>query len=71
MIKLQALGLQVYQKETPRQVYSCELYETFKNTTFQRTTWWLLLLDLTIKLNNESLSNINTESQEIYGGILM
>ena len=39
-IKLQA-GLQYYQKETPTQVFSCEIYEVFKNTYFEehlRTT---------------------------------
>ena len=38
LIKLQALGLQLYEKkETLAQVFSCEFYEISKNTFFQRT----------------------------------
>ena len=34
-MKLQAFSLQVFQKETPTQVLSCEVCETFKNTYFE------------------------------------
>ena len=34
LIKLQ---LQLYQKETPTQVFSCEVYKFLKNTFFKRT----------------------------------
>ena len=37
LIHLQALGLQLYQKETPTQVFSCEICETFKSIYFYRT----------------------------------
>ena len=36
IIKLQAFSLQVFQKETPTQVLSCEVCETFKNTYFEK-----------------------------------
>ena len=31
-----AEGLQFYQKETPKQVFSCKYCEVFKNTSFYR-----------------------------------
>ena len=35
---LQAEGLQLYQKKkTPTQVFSCEVYKIFKESTFYRT----------------------------------
>ena len=34
-MKLQALSLQVFEKETPAQVLSCEVCETSKNTYFE------------------------------------
>ena len=34
LIKLQSGGLQIYQKEILKQVYSCEFCEIFKNTFF-------------------------------------
>ena len=38
LIKLQGgKGLQLYSKETPTQVFSCEIGEIFKNTFFYRT----------------------------------
>ena len=37
LIKLQAWGLQRYQKKAPTQVLSCEIYEIFKNIFFNRT----------------------------------
>ena len=37
LIKLQASRLQLYQKETPTQVLSCEICKNFKNTFFYRT----------------------------------
>ena len=38
LIKLQAPeGLQRFSKETPTQVFSCEIYEIFKNTFFYKT----------------------------------
>ena len=33
-INLRAFSLQAFQKETPTQVLSCEVWETFKNTYF-------------------------------------
>ena len=36
-------GLQLYQKETPTQVFSCKYYETFKNSFFIEHFRWLLL----------------------------
>ena len=43
--KIQAAGLNF--KETPRQVFSCEISKIFKNTffknTFKEQHWWLLL----------------------------
>ena len=36
-IKLLASSLQLYYKETPTQMFSCEFCEIFKNTFFQRT----------------------------------
>ena len=34
-MKLQAFSLQVFQKETPTQVLSCEVCKTFKDTYFE------------------------------------
>ena len=34
LAKLQALGLQIYQKETPTPVFSCGIWEVFKNIFF-------------------------------------
>ena len=34
-MKLQAFSLQVFQKETPTQVLSCEVCKTFKNAYFE------------------------------------
>ena len=34
-MKLQAFNLHVFYKETPTQMLSCELCETFKNTYFE------------------------------------
>ena len=36
-------GLQLYLKETPTQVFSCEILQIFKNTFFTEHLWWLLL----------------------------
>ena len=36
LIKLQALGLQPYEKKTPAQVLSCEFYASFKNIYFDK-----------------------------------
>ena len=36
LIKLQTSGLQLYQKEIPTQVFSCEICELFKNTYFEQ-----------------------------------
>ena len=30
-----SLGLQLYSKDTPRQMFSCEYYKAFKNTYFE------------------------------------
>ena len=27
--------------ETPTQLFSCEIYETFKNTNFEEHLWWM------------------------------
>ena len=35
LIKLHALGLQLYQKETSTQVFSCEYCKILKNTCFE------------------------------------
>ena len=35
LIKFQILSLQIFSKETPTQVLSCEVWETFKNTYFE------------------------------------
>ena len=37
-------GLQLYLKETPTQVFPCEYYDMFKNTSFAEHLRWLLLL---------------------------
>ena len=38
LIRLQAPEMQLYLKETPRQVFSCEICEIFKSTLFYRTS---------------------------------
>ena len=37
LIELPALGLQLYQKKAPAQVFSCEFFENFRNTFFYGT----------------------------------
>ena len=37
------LGLQLYQKETLIQLFSCEIYKISKNTCFMEQLQWLLL----------------------------
>ena len=37
------LGLQLYQKETSIQLFSCEIYKISKNTCFMEQLQWLLL----------------------------
>ena len=32
------VGLQLYLKDTPRQVFSCEIWKIFKNTSFCKTS---------------------------------
>ena len=34
-----AFSLQLYEKETPTQVFSCEICEIFKNTYFEEHLW--------------------------------
>ena len=31
-----ALGLQLYKKDTPTQMFSCEIFEMFKHTYFEK-----------------------------------
>ena len=38
LIKLQSFSLQVFKKETPTKVPSCEVCETFKNEEHLQTT---------------------------------
>ena len=38
LIKLQTWDLQLYQKQTPTQVFSCKICENFKNTLFLQNT---------------------------------
>ena len=38
LIKLQFFNLQVFQKETPTQAFSCETCKTFKNKEHLQTT---------------------------------
>ena len=48
LLKLQARPATLLKKETPTQVFSCELIENFKNTFFtehpgrQASVWWIL-----------------------------
>ena len=46
-------GLQLYQKETPTQMVSCEIYKIFRNTFFTEHLQWLLLTLCVLKLFNE------------------
>ena len=49
--KVAGLGQQLYRKETPTQVFSCEICEVFKNTYFEedlRTTASELIGDTTL-----------------------
>ena len=39
LIKLQAWGLQLFKKETPAQVFSCEFCEISRNTFFTEHLW--------------------------------
>ena len=36
-------GQQIYQKETPAQVFSCEYSKCFMDSFFIEQLWWLLL----------------------------
>ena len=42
-MKLEAFSLQVFKKDTPTQMLSCEVCETFKNTYFENICKRLLL----------------------------
>ena len=37
MFMFKPSGLQIYEKETPTQVFSCEICDTFKNTFSDKT----------------------------------
>ena len=39
LIKLQSKGQQLYYKDTPTQMFSCEICETLKNTYFEQHLW--------------------------------
>ena len=43
LIKLQAIRLTALFKETPTQMFSCEISQIFKNTFFTEHLRWLLL----------------------------
>ena len=43
LIKLTALGQELYKKKALAQAFSCEFYEIFKSTYFIEHLWWLLL----------------------------
>ena len=51
VLKNFAIKLQAYSKETPTQLFSCEIFRMFKNTFFTEHLWWLLLNrgDLSLK----------------------
>ena len=48
-MKLQDFSLQVFLKEAPTQVLSCEVWETFKNAYFQERVQKRLLLEVLYK----------------------
>ena len=52
LITLQPEGLQIYQKGTPTQVFSCEIYTIFKSTPFftEHLRWLLMNFDAFIFL---------------------
>ena len=43
LMKLQVFHLQVFKKETPKQMFSCEVCKTFRNTYFENICKRLLL----------------------------
>ena len=59
-------SLQVYQRETPMQVFSCQTCEIFMNIFFSKHLWWLLLSPKQIKRNKkkEFLLKHNTANKQ-------
>ena len=58
-----ASRLEVYnfiKKETPTEVFSCEICETFKNSFFTKHLRWLRLTDISINIISNIISNILT-----------
>ena len=55
--KVQAEGLQLYWKETPRQVFSCEYCEIFKSAYFEK--YLRMAVSLVLKLKTSGLFNLD------------
>ena len=47
--------LQLFKKETPTQMFSCEICKMFKKTFFTKHLWWLFLSQKQIKRNKNIL----------------
>ena len=73
MIRLQAL--QLYQKQTPTQLFSCKYCETFKNSFFIEYVRWLLLKGDGIWLISDLcfhfISPANTRKPKVFGGYVI
>ena len=55
---MESEGLQLYRKETPTQVFSCEIYQIFKNPYFEEHLKRLLPTLSVIPQKNRSLTTI-------------
>ena len=67
LIKLKACGMQLYLKETPTQVFSCEICEIFKSTYFDNIWKRLLLTSIQTRLRatySESLKSCGPHLQK-------
>ena len=51
------VGLQLYEKETPTQVFFCEYYEIFKNTYFEKHQRMTASVKSRVAIFQESLAS--------------
>ena len=55
--KVARLGVQLFLKETPTQVFSCKIFENFKNSFFIKHLLWLFLNPVGIRFLNFHIGN--------------
>ena len=66
LIKLQVSGLQLYLKETPIHVFSCEFWKNVKNTYFEEQLRMTVSLTLLLILSRCILLSLLTSNVSLY-----